>query len=73
MPVTSLQKTTEFCCDICGTIRVEKNGTRWQERRLPYTRAKDAGWRFSRVEGRYQASCPDCTSTSGYSIEDILA
>jgi hypothetical protein len=70
MPVTRFDKTTEFLCDACGTVRVEKNAVRWQDRKLPHAKARNAGWRFTMDDAAY---CPECSSSSGYSLDDILA
>jgi hypothetical protein len=73
MTAMRLRETTLFRCNICGNCHVEENAAKWQERRTPYMRAKDLGWRFERKNGRYEAFCPDCTSAGGYSPDDVLA
>jgi hypothetical protein len=73
MTAKRLRNSTVFTCDICSDYLVEENPSHWQERRAPYARAKDLGWRFEKLGNQYRAFCPNCVSSSGYGPDDILA
>jgi hypothetical protein len=70
MPYRRMKLTTEFRCDLCPRIRIERNNKNWHERKLPTLRAKEAGWHITKQnEMDWAVYCPDCAPAVGdYSV-----
>ncbi len=60
----SIKETVLFRCAIpgCVAVHVERRRGNYDESRLAYSRAKEAGWYFSKRYGRWEAVCPDCAT-----------
>jgi hypothetical protein len=57
--------TVVFRCAIpgCGASHIEPRKGNYDQSRLAYSRAKEAGWRFSKHPGRgWEAICPECAA-----------
>jgi hypothetical protein len=46
----------------CGAVHIEPRNGNFDEQRLAYARAKEAGWHFSQGHGKWEALCPDCAT-----------
>lgn len=69
MSISKQRGSIAFYCDICGARRIDRERGNWDESRLTFVRAREAGWRLSKQRGgRWEALCPDCASFSNYSL-----
>jgi hypothetical protein len=75
MPMwTEEDGTTRFVCEVCGcrAERIDRGEGNYDERRLVVHRAKEDGWSLTkRRRGSWEALCPDCSRSIGYSTEDL--
>ena len=61
------RETMVFRCVVpgCGATHMEQRAGNYDESRMAYTRAKEAGWTFKqRPRGGYDSYCPDCSMPS---------
>ncbi len=70
--------TVVFHCAIpgCGAVHSERRKGNYDESRLAYSRAREAGWHFSKRPGaKWEAICPDCATAgdadSPLSLSDL--
>ena len=70
MPVWKEDRTHFYLCDVCKhrtTIEIPRNFS-WDEARLTTARLKERGWRLTKVQGQWEALCPECAQYSGYKM-----